>query len=242
LRLRRQTISRIDVKDGNMRRKSRITIALAVAAVGIAIGIGLYLQGLRYVTTDNASIGAPLISVSSLSAGQIVSVNVGIGDRVEQKDAVAEIASPHFSDGGSLQGFRAVSGSGAPVEAPVSGYVAAVWTYPGAVVGAGSPIVTLFDDSSIWVTANVNENKIRDIRPGQIVDVTVDCLGGAVLRGKVEGIARATASSFSLLPSGSSSANFTKVAQVVPVRISLDSTDGLMLIPGSSVEVKIHIR
>jgi multidrug resistance efflux pump len=217
-------------------------IALLVVAAGVAVGIGLYVQGSRYITTENASIGAPLISVSSLSAGQIVSVNVGIGDRVQQQEVVAEIAAPRFSDGGSHQGFSGVPGSRASVEAPVSGYVAAVWTYPGAVVAAGMPIVTLFDDSSVWVTANINENQITDIRPGQMVDVTVDCLGGVTLKGKVEGIARATASSFSLLPSGSTSANFTKVAQVVPVRITLDNTDGLSLIPGSSVEVKISIK
>ncbi len=167
---------------------------------------------------------------------------MGIGDRVQQQQTVAEIASPRYSDGGAHQGFSAIPGSRASVEAPVSGYVAAVWTYPGAVIAAGSPIVTLFDDSSIWVTANINENQIKDIRPGQVVDVTVDCLGGVTLKGKVEGVSRATASNFSLLPSGSTSANFTKVAQVVPVRITLDNIDGLSLIPGSSVEVKIDTK
>jgi multidrug resistance efflux pump len=225
-----------------MRRKLIIRIAIVVVAAGAALGIGLYVQGSRYVTTENANMGAPLISVSSLSGGQIVSVSVGIGDRVQQQQEVAEIATPRYSDSGSRQGFSATPGSRASIEAPVSGYVAAVWTYPGAVIGAGSPIVTLFDDSSIWVTANVNENKIKDVRPGQVVDVTVDCLGGAKLKGGVEGISHATASSFSLLPSGSSSASFTKVAQVVPVRITLDNTAGLSLIPGSSVEVRIHIK
>ena len=225
-----------------MRRKLMIRIAIVVVAAGAALGITLYLQGSRYVTTENANIGAPLISVSSLSGGQIVSVSVGIGDRVQQQQEVAEIATPRYSDSGSRQGFSATPGSRASIEAPVSGYVAAVWTYPGAVIGAGSPIVTLFDDSSIWVTANINENKIKDVRPGQVVEVTVDCLGGATLKGRVEGISHATASSFSLLPSGSSSASFTKVAQVVPVRITLDNTAGLSLIPGSSVEVKIRIK
>ena len=120
--------------------------------------------------------------------------------------------------------------------------MAAVWTYPGAIISAGSPIVTLFDDSNIWVTANIDENKIDEVRPGQTVEVTVDSLGGTVLKGKVQGITPATASSFSLLPASNTSANFTKVSQVVPVRITLDNTDGLALIPGSSVEVKIAVK
>lgn len=219
-----------------------IIVAVAVVAVGGVIGYNMWQQGSRYLTTDNATIGAPLISVSSLAAGQVINVNVGIGDRVGQKQSVAEVAPPRFSDNVSRQGFNATPGSGTTVEAPVAGYVAAVWTYTGAIISAGSPIVTLFDDSKIWVTANIDENKIGSVRPGQTAEVTVDSLGGAVLKGKVQGITPATASSFSLLPAGNTSANFTKVSQVVPVRIILDNTDGLALIPGGSVEVKIAVK
>lgn len=92
------------------------------------------------------------------------------------------------------------------------------------------------------MTANIDENKIDEVRPGQIVEVTVDSLGGTVLKGKVEGISPATASNFSLLPASNTSANFTKVSQVVPVKITLDNTDGLTVIPGSSAEVKIAVK
>jgi multidrug resistance efflux pump len=124
----------------------------------------------------------------------------------------------------------------------VTGYVAAIWTYPGAMVGAGTQMITLFDDSNIWVTANIDENDIVNIRPGQAAEVSVDSLGGKVLKGKVQGIVPATASSFSMLPSSNTSANFTKVSQVVPVRIILENTSGLALIPGGSAEVKIRVK
>jgi multidrug resistance efflux pump len=219
-----------------------IVIVVLVVAAGSVFGINILVRNSRYVTTDNANLAAPLISVSSLSAGQITGVEANIGDRVEKYQVVAEIGSPRFSDSAAKQGFQATPCSQTTIEAPVSGYVAAVWTYPGAVLAAGSPIVTLFDDSKIWVTANLDENDIKDVRPGQDAEVTIDCLGGAVLKGKVQAISPATASSFSLLPSSNSSANFTKVGQVIPVRISLNDIKGLSLIPGSSVEVKISIK
>jgi multidrug resistance efflux pump len=226
-----------------MRRKIIILIvALIVVGAGAFYGINLWRQGSQYLTTDNASIGAPLISVSSLSPGQVIQVNVGIGDRVAAQQEVAEVGTPRYADAGSHQGFQATPGSGAAVEAPLAGYVAAVWTYPGAIIGAGSPIITLFDDSNIWVTANIDENKIKDVHPGQEVQVTVDSLGGKLLQGRVQGIAPATAGSFSLLPSSNTTASFTKVSQVIPVMITLDNTAGLALVPGSSVEVKINIR
>lgn len=225
-----------------MKRRVLITIVIVVVVAAVSlIGINL-LKGSKYVSTDNAYLGAPLIPVGSLAAGQIINVNVGIGDRVAQQQVVAEVGTPRFSDVSSHQGFQAVPCNGAAVEAPLAGYVAAVWTYPGAMVGPGSPIVTLFDDSNVWVTANIDENDIANIRPGQEAEVNVDSLGGKTLKGKVQGIVPATASSFSLLPSSNTSANFTKVSQVVPVRISLDNTGGLTLIPGGSVEVKIKVK
>jgi multidrug resistance efflux pump len=224
------------------RRLMIIIVAIIVVAGAAAYGTNAWRQASSYVTSNNASIGAPLISVGSLAGGQVISVNVGIGDRVQQQQPVAEVGTPQYSDDASLQGFQATPGKGTAVEAPVSGYVAAVWTYPGAIISAGSPIITLFDDSNIWVTANIDEKKIKQVRPGAEVEVAVDSLGGSILKGRVQGISPATASNFSLLPAGNTSASFNKVSQVVPVRITLDNTDGLSLIPGGSVEVKISIK
>lgn len=219
-----------------------IVLAIIVVAAAAIFGVNYFVQQSRYVTTNNALIGAPLISVSSLSAGQVIDVKVNIGDRVSQRQVIAEVGTPRFSDSGARQGFSATPGSGTAIEAPISGYVAAVWTYPGAIIGAGSSIITLFDDSNVWVIANIDENKINSIIPGQAAEVTVDSLGGKILKGKVQAITPAAAASFSLLPSSNTSANFTKVAQVVAVKIALDDTAGLSLIPGSSVEVKINTK
>ena len=214
-----------------MRHKVIVSVIIVVILGWAAYGVISWHQGSQYVTTDNAYIDAPLISVSSLTVAQVISVNVDIGDRVERQQAVAKIGTPPFSSSSWTQGMVA----------PVSGYVVAVWTYPGAIVEPGSPIVTLFDDSNIWVMANIDENKIRSVRPGQEVEVTVDSLGGAVIKGKVQGISPATANFF-LLPQQNSAGSFSKVAQLVPVKITLENTDGLRLIPGGSVEVKIFTR
>ena len=45
---------------------------------------------------------------------------------------------------------------------------------------------------------------------------------------------------FSAFPQSNSSGNFQKVTQVIPVRITFDDTQGLALVPGMNVTVKIH--
>jgi len=110
------------------------------------------------------------------------------------------------------------------------------------VVSAGQPVVTVYDISETWVIANVSELELYRILPGQEVEIKVDSLGGATLGGKVEGVAAATAATFSLLPQNNTTVNFIKVVQVVTVKISVANPGNYILVPGTSVEVKIDTR
>jgi hypothetical protein len=56
----------------------------------------------------------------------------------------------------------------------------------------------------------------------------------------VTGITPATKSTFALLPTDQTSGNFTKVTQLVPVRIAVNPGDQPSML-GSSVEVKIQV-
>ena len=57
---------------------------------------------------------------------------------------------------------------------------------------------------------------------------------------RVEAITPATASSFSMLPTNSTSGTFTKVVRIVPVRISVHLGNRPTLF-GTSAEVKIRV-
>ena len=125
------------------------------------------------------------------------------------------------------------------MQAPLDGVVLAVPGDTGATVQAGQALVTMVDPGQLWVNANIEETNIDRVKVGQAVTVHVDALG-ADMPGRVDAITPATANTFSLLPSSSSSGNFTKVTQLIPVRISLNlgNQPGLL---GSSVEVKIRV-
>ncbi|CAC5593994.1 drug resistance transporter [Staphylococcus aureus] len=62
----------------------------------------------------------------------------------------------------------------------------------------------------------------------------------ASIKGKVDSIGKATAASFSLMPSSNSDGNYTKVSQVIPVKITLESEPSKQVVPGMNAEVKIH--
>jgi multidrug resistance efflux pump len=224
------------------RGKVIFTVVIVIILGGAALGVWLGYQSYKYVSTDNARVAAPLIPVTVLASCQVVSLDVDIGSYVEKGQKIATVGAPRADNPTSRQGFRDVAMGRSSIESPVSGYIAAVWTYPGAVVSAGQPVVTVYDISETWVIANVSELELYRILPGQEVEIKVDSLGGATLGGKVEGVAAATAATFSLLPQNNTTGNFIKVVQVVPVKISVANPGNYILVPGTSVEVKIDTR
>lgn len=126
------------------------------------------------------------------------------------------------------------------MKSPVDGMVVQRWTDPGDFLGTGQAALAVTDVDHAWVEANVQETEASLVKPGQSVSVDVD--GGGTLSGKVKSVLNATAAQFSLLPSQSSSGNFIKLVQRVPVRIELDPHPKQALRVGQSVEIKIRVR
>jgi multidrug resistance efflux pump len=226
----------------NTRGRIVFIVIIVILLGGIALGAYLWHESATYVSTDNARLAAPLISVSALSGCQVIEMSVDAGSYVERGQKIATVGQPRPDNIMDRQGFKETPMGRASVESPVNGYVAAVWTYPGALLGAGSPLVTVYDNSDTWVNANISETELHRVQPGQDVEISVDSLGGLKLKGKVIGISAATAATFSLSPQNTTTGNFIKVVQVVPVKISIEDPGDQVLVPGTSVEVKIKVQ
>ncbi len=122
------------------------------------------------------------------------------------------------------------------IEAPRDGQVSEVTVRQGQYVAAGSQLLYLVPEQ-LWVIANYKETQTFAMRPGQPVSIEVDALDGARLTGRVQRLAPATGSEFSVLRPDNATGNFTKVVQRLPVRISIDPDQPLSqrLRPGLSV-------
>jgi membrane fusion protein (multidrug efflux system) len=132
----------------------------------------------------------------------------------------------------------------ATLRAPVAGIVSRKSVEPGQVIQPGQPLMTVIELDRVWITANFKETQLRDMRVGQTVTVDVDAYGGREFTGKVESIAAATGSRFSLLPPDNATGNFVKVVQRVPVKIALDKDQDpdRLLRPGMSVTPTVHTK
>ena len=127
------------------------------------------------------------------------------------------------------------------IHSPVTGSVSQAIADSGEHVRAGQPIAIVNDPQDVWVSANIEETRIRQVQLGQPVDIAVDAYPDQSFQGQVHQIGAATRSEFAIIPAGSASAHFIKVTQRIPVRIVVENPDNLLK-PGMMVEVGIQVR
>ncbi|PTI68521.1 HlyD family secretion protein [Staphylococcus succinus] len=204
-----------------------ITIVVLVI-IGV-VGFHFYNQATGYVSTDNAKVDGEQIKVSAPASGEIKSFDVKNNDKLSKGDTVAKIAAK--GEDGQSQNMD--------VKMPQKGTIVKTDGIEGSMAQAGTPIAYAYNLDDTYITANVDEKDIADVEEGKDVNVKLDG-EKAELKGKVEEVGKATAASFSMMPSSNSDGNYTKVSQVVPVKISLDSKPSKNVVPGMNVEVKIH--
>ncbi|RXK17951.1 HlyD family efflux transporter periplasmic adaptor subunit [Macrococcus sp. DPC7161] len=205
-------------------------ITLIILAVGGATLFHFYNESVNYVKTDNAKIDGDQLAIASPVAGKLVKFNKETGDKVDKDEKVGTVMG-QGADG---------KPSKVDITMPQNGTIVKTQATENGFVGAGTPIAYAYDLKKLYVTANIKETEIDGIKKGQDVDVYVDGYKDTTLSGKVKSIGLATASSFSLLPSSNGNANFTKVTQVIPVKVELSTDKSLDVIPGMNVTVRIH--
>jgi membrane fusion protein (multidrug efflux system) len=135
----------------------------------------------------------------------------------------------------------------AVVRAPFGGVVTEVDSLqPGLYLVAATAALTnqgavgLVSNDKVWIDANLKETDLTYVKPGDEADVTVDAYPGRIWKGRVESIAPASGSEFSILPAQNASGNWVKVVQRVPVRVVVEAKpDDPPLRSGMSVVVDI---
>ena len=111
------------------------------------------------------------------------------------------------------------------VRAPARGVVTNLRMAAGQFAAAGSPVMTFIDARAAWITAELRENQLRGIDPGDRVSVLFDVLPGVPFSGKVESISwgiDAGRNEARGLPVNRPINQWFEPARRIPVRIVLD--------------------
>jgi multidrug resistance efflux pump len=129
------------------------------------------------------------------------------------------------------------------IRATVNGQVSETGVRVGQYVTNGTLLMSLVP-ADRWVIANFKESQVANIVPGQRATFRVDALNDARFTGRVERLAPAAGSEFSVLKPDNATGNFVKVPQRIGVRIAIDPGQRLAsrLAPGMSVEAAVDTK
>ena len=197
-------------------------IVILLAGSGIA-GYFIY-EGSFYYQTDNAMVDAVIYQLTANASGQLVIMNISQGDQVEAGQVLAQVEKGPY------------------LRSPVDGTVTDVKMQKGDYVTASDVILVVAKTSDMYITANVEETNILEIQPGQNVSVSLDAYGQS-FDGYVEDVN--TVASTKLAGSATSfttSGTYTKVTQLIPIKIKLIDNVDLADIIGTNATVKIRIK
>jgi membrane fusion protein, multidrug efflux system len=191
-------------------------------------------QVLQNAEDQSASLEADL--KEARAEFQSIEARVGGTTRINHPDI--EVARSKFIDA-DIEFARQ------QIRAPVSGYIAKRKAQVGDRVRPGDQVMTIVPLDHLWVEANLWENRMHWVRPGQPVLVNVDLYGESyTFHGTVEGLVPGTGSVFALLPPDNATGNFIHIVERVPVRIALRKDEILNhpIRPGLSAVISIDIR
>jgi multidrug resistance efflux pump len=214
-------------------KRNSIIIIIIVLALAIGAGIGYYYnyEGSHYVKTEDARVSADMLPITPQASGIISAWYIKEGDIVTQGQSVG------------VQNINTTSGSTqSQIIAPLSGKVIQSSALKGQIAAPGTNLGTVANTGSSYIAANIKETDIENVENGQKVDINIDAFPDKLFTGTIASIGQASNSTFSLLPSQNTSGSYTKVTQLIPIRISIDDFKGVNLMPGMNAYVTIYIR
>lgn len=228
--------------------KKALLILVLLILVGGGTGIWYYFyESINFFSTENAQITSDMITLTPEITGKVISWDVKEGDYVKAgqtlgKQEVGMLVTSTAINPQALASTADSVISKANIKSPIDGKVVQSNVVKGQVISPGMEIATIADTAHIYVKANIEETDIFKIKPGQTVDLKIDAYPNQSFTGYVGSIGQATQSAFSQLPSLNTSGTFSKVTQLIPVKISITDVNNLTFMPGMNATVKIHIK
>jgi membrane fusion protein (multidrug efflux system) len=129
------------------------------------------------------------------------------------------------------------------ITAPCDGYTSKKDLQVGQLIQPGQSLLTIVDESDMWIIANYKETQTSRMKVGDEVAITVDAVPDTKFKGTIESISKATGAQYSVIQQDNATGNFVKVEQRVPVKIrfSADNDTAQMhrLRAGLNVECKV---
>jgi len=200
-------------------------ILVLTLIVGAIIGFYFYRQGASYLTTGNASVQTNLIHIVPPVPGRLDRFTVSEGSFVSENEIIGRVENV-----GHLR-------------SPVDGVVVDTNAVLNQVVSPQIPVAVIADLNGIHIRANIEEGNISRLHIGQRAYATIDALGNRQFAGYISSIGLVTdAALLGQLTSFTTGGTFTRVTQLVPIKITITDEVSLYNLIGLNATIRIPLR
>jgi multidrug resistance efflux pump len=209
-----------------MKKLKRILFSLLIIAVLAGCGFGYYFYSasVNYYATDNAKVTAQMYTITPTASGKLLEWDVKAGDLVEKDQVLGRTETLPY------------------ITSPADGMVVRSDATVNQTVTSATQLAVIADTSQMYIGVNIEETDIYKVKVGQKADVTIDAYAGKTFAGKVTEITATTQTYFTNPTSFSTSGTYTKVTQLIPVKVEIENKDNLPMTFGMNATVKIHLK
>ena len=210
-------------------KKSQNRIFMGVAAiimVGVCAAFYFYYEGKNYLTTDNAKVTAKFYTVYPEGAGgKLLKLNIDEKQAVTKDEIIAKL------DTGEL------------IKSPITGKVVQCDVVEDQVIQPTTALAVIAATNNMYIEVNIEETAIGKIKEGQQVTVQLDAYPGQEFQAHVDQIRQVTQTAISgNATSLTTSGTYTKVIQLIPVRVVIDDPVDLSNLIGTNSTVTFKLR
>jgi len=228
----------VPVRDNQAVKKGDLLLRIDPARFELAVQEARALLAARKAT----------LAMRELNAKRRLALDEQVVSREDRDDAsnAAARARAEYQQAQALLEVAELNLRRTRVLAPVDGYVTNLSVYPGDYARAGEAQLAVVDRHSYWVYGYFEETKLPLLAVGDVVEMQL--MSGQLLEGHIDSIARAiydrdNPQSRELIADVNPTFNWVRLAQRVPVRISIDRVpDGVLLAAGITCTVTVRPR
>jgi multidrug resistance efflux pump len=186
--------------------QANLTVALQAADVSVAEVSAAQAQ-VRKQRADlaaNRELGGivnDLVNKKALAETQAIRANAEVakttadlsGAEADLRKARANLGAPGMNNPKVRQAIAALDQArldlgNTEVRAPANGIVTNLRLAPGQYLAPGQAVLSFLENGPRWIYADMRENQLGNVRPGQEVTVALDIRPGKLFRGKVSSI------------------------------------------------------
>ena len=205
-------------------KKIIYSASILLVIIGCSVGYYFYSANTLYFKTDNAKVTSKMYTITPVTNGKILEWNVDVGDIVKKDQVLGRQEILPY------------------ITSPIDGTIIKNDVIENENVSSSSSLAIVADTDNMYIGVNIEETDIRKISVGQDVNITLDAYPNKKFTGKVTEIDNTTQTYFSGTSSFSTSGTYTKVTQLVPVKVSIENDENLPLTLGMNAVVKIKLK